>query len=160
MGVKEKPDIIDIIERKRLQWYGHVKRMQEERLPKLIMEWIPGERRKRGRPRKTWMESSHENKIFRSRSVVKQKGMVFGFRKTATAVTIPERQKSYSVVLYNLLFKCRDYDASAWSGFARSFPVDSANMNTQCVAKCRATADGSTVGSAVQSTVRCDDDRL
>jgi hypothetical protein len=27
MGVKEKPDIIDIIERKRLQWYGHVKRM-------------------------------------------------------------------------------------------------------------------------------------
>jgi hypothetical protein len=28
MGVKEKPDIIDIIERKRLQWYGHVRRMQ------------------------------------------------------------------------------------------------------------------------------------
>jgi hypothetical protein len=30
--------------------------MQEERLPKLIMEWIPGERRNRGRPRKMWME--------------------------------------------------------------------------------------------------------
>jgi hypothetical protein len=56
MGVKEKPDIIDFTERKRLQWYGHVKRMQGERLPKLIMEWIPGERRKRGHPRKTWME--------------------------------------------------------------------------------------------------------
>jgi hypothetical protein len=56
MGVKEKPDIIDIIERKRLQRYDHVKRMQDERLPKLIMEWIPRERRKRGRPRKTWME--------------------------------------------------------------------------------------------------------
>jgi hypothetical protein len=42
MGVKEKPDIIDIIERKWLQWYGYVKRMQEERLPKLITEWIPG----------------------------------------------------------------------------------------------------------------------
>ena len=68
--------------------------MQEERLPKLIMEWIPGERRKRGRPRKTWMggcTSSHEKKIFRSRSAVKQKEMVFGFRKTATAVTRPER---------------------------------------------------------------------
>jgi uncharacterized membrane protein YqiK len=37
-------------------WYGHVKRTQEERLPKLIMEWITGERRKRGHPRKTWME--------------------------------------------------------------------------------------------------------
>jgi hypothetical protein len=35
LGVKEKPDIIDSIERKRLQWYGDVKRMQEERLPKL-----------------------------------------------------------------------------------------------------------------------------
>ena len=56
MEVKEDSDIIDIIERKRLQWYGHVKRMQEERLPKLIMEWIPEERRKRGCPRKTWME--------------------------------------------------------------------------------------------------------
>jgi hypothetical protein len=56
MGVKEKPDIIDIIESKRLQWYGHVKRMQDETLPKLIMEWIPGERRKRGHPRKTRME--------------------------------------------------------------------------------------------------------
>jgi len=52
IGLKEKPDIIDIIERKRLQWYGHVKKMQEERLPKLIMEWIPGKRGKRGRPKK------------------------------------------------------------------------------------------------------------
>ena len=24
MGVKDKPDIIDIIEKKRLKWYGHV----------------------------------------------------------------------------------------------------------------------------------------
>jgi len=68
--------------------------MQEGGLPKLIMEWIPGERRKRGRPRKNVGErctSSHENKTFRRRSVVKQKGMVFGFRKTATAVTRPEK---------------------------------------------------------------------
>ena len=50
MGVKGQPDIIDIIEKKRLQWYGHVKRIPEDRIPKLIMEWIPLERRKRGRP--------------------------------------------------------------------------------------------------------------
>jgi hypothetical protein len=56
MGVKGKPDIIDIIEKKILQWYGHVKRMPEDRIPKLIMEWIPEERRKRGCPRKIWME--------------------------------------------------------------------------------------------------------
>jgi len=30
MGVKGKLDIIDIIERKRRQWYGHVKRMPRE----------------------------------------------------------------------------------------------------------------------------------
>jgi len=35
--------------------------------------------------------SSHDNKKFRSRSVVKQKAMVFGSRKTAIAVTRPER---------------------------------------------------------------------
>ena len=56
IGVKGKPDITDIIEKKRLQRYGHVKRMPEERIPNLIMEWVPLERRKRGRPRKTWME--------------------------------------------------------------------------------------------------------
>jgi hypothetical protein len=30
--------------------------MPEERIPKLTMEWIPRERRKRGHPRKTLME--------------------------------------------------------------------------------------------------------
>jgi len=53
MGMKGKPDII---QQKRLQWYGHVKRMPEERIPKLITDWISWERRKRGCPRKTWME--------------------------------------------------------------------------------------------------------
>jgi len=43
MGVKWKPDIIDIIEQKRLQWYGHVKRMPDVRIPKLIVDWIPRE---------------------------------------------------------------------------------------------------------------------
>jgi hypothetical protein len=56
MGLKEKPGIIDIIEKKRLQGYGHVKRIPEERIPKLIVERIPWERRKRGCRRKTRME--------------------------------------------------------------------------------------------------------
>jgi hypothetical protein len=38
MGVKGKPNIIYIMEKKRLQGYGHVKRMPEERIPKLITE--------------------------------------------------------------------------------------------------------------------------
>ena len=56
MGVRGKPDIIDNIEKKRLQWYGQVKRDDGGQTTKLIMEWILLERRERGRPRKTWME--------------------------------------------------------------------------------------------------------
>jgi hypothetical protein len=56
--VKGKKDIIDVKEKKRLQWYGHVKRMPEERIQKLIMEWVPEKRRKRGRPIKIWMEGA------------------------------------------------------------------------------------------------------
>jgi hypothetical protein len=53
IGVQGKPNII---EKKRLQWYGDVKRMPEERIPKLIVEWVPRDIRKRVRPIKTWME--------------------------------------------------------------------------------------------------------
>jgi hypothetical protein len=66
MGVERKPDIIDIIEKKILQWYGHVKRIPEERIPKLIMEWILRKRRKRGRPKKTWMEGVQAAMITRT----------------------------------------------------------------------------------------------
>ena len=82
-----------IIEQTRLQLYGHFKRMPEERIPKLIMNWIPRERRKRGRLRKSVdgrSTSSHDNKKFRTRSVEKQRGMAFGFRKTTTAVKKPD----------------------------------------------------------------------
>jgi hypothetical protein len=39
-----------------LESLNHVKMMPEEGIPILIVEWIPEERRKTGRPRKTWME--------------------------------------------------------------------------------------------------------
>ena len=94
MGVKRKLDIIDIIEQKRLQWYGHVKRMQEERIPKLIMDWIPQERRKRGRPRKTWMKGVQATMTTRNLEPDhwRNRGeLAFGFQKTATAVKKPDR---------------------------------------------------------------------
>ena len=68
--------------------------MPEERIPKLIIEWMPLERRKRGRPRKTWIEGAQaatDNKKFGTRSMGKQRGNAFGFRKTATAVIKPDR---------------------------------------------------------------------
>lgn len=40
-------DIIDEVEKKQLKWFGHTKRMKEERWPRRILEWIPPERKKR-----------------------------------------------------------------------------------------------------------------
>jgi hypothetical protein len=57
--------------------------------PKLIMEWIPRERRKRGRPRKNVYgrsKSGHDSKKFRTISMEKQRGMAFSFRKTTTVL--------------------------------------------------------------------------
>jgi len=44
------------IKTKQLQWYGHVQKMEEERLPKEVMKWRPPGRGKRGRPKLTWAE--------------------------------------------------------------------------------------------------------
>jgi hypothetical protein len=47
---------LDDIKTKQLQWYGHVQRMEEGRLPKEVIKWSPPGRRKRGRPKLTWAE--------------------------------------------------------------------------------------------------------
>ena len=47
---------LDDIKTKQLQWYGHVQRMEEGRLPIEVMKWRPPGRRKRGRPKLTWAE--------------------------------------------------------------------------------------------------------
>ena len=48
--------LLDEIKTKQLQWYGHIQRMEEGRLPKEVMKWRPKGRRKRGRPKLTWAE--------------------------------------------------------------------------------------------------------
>lgn len=55
MGLKQ--DILHEIERKQLLWFGHVQRMQSNRLPKKLLDWQPQERRKRGRPRPGWRDN-------------------------------------------------------------------------------------------------------
>ena len=63
--------------------------MPEDRIPKLIMEWIPRERRKKNLNGRS--TSSYDNKKFRTRSMEKQRGMAFGFLKTATVVKKSDR---------------------------------------------------------------------
>lgn len=53
--MKCKKSIIDFVEHKQLKWYGHVRRMEQERLPKNIIDWIPNGRKK-GRPPNTWIQ--------------------------------------------------------------------------------------------------------
>jgi len=43
--------LLDDIKTIQLQWYGHVQRMEEGRLPKEVMKWSPPGRRKQGRPK-------------------------------------------------------------------------------------------------------------
>jgi hypothetical protein len=60
----------DTIEAKQLKWYGHIKRMEEERLPKKICEWTPIERKEeedreipgRRKQSKQWMEEIYMKK--------------------------------------------------------------------------------------------------
>jgi hypothetical protein len=88
MGVKGKPDLIDIIEKKR-----HQKDARGE-ITK-INYGMDTRREKKKRTAKKNVDgrstSSHDNKKFRTRSVEKHGGMAFGFWKTATAAIKPDR---------------------------------------------------------------------
>jgi hypothetical protein len=46
--------IFDYITRKQLIWYGYVQRMDQMRLPEIMINWKPEGRKNRGRPRLTW----------------------------------------------------------------------------------------------------------
>jgi hypothetical protein len=47
---------LEVIEEKRLRWFGHVKRMPGNRLPLKILEWEPEGTRRRGRPKERWID--------------------------------------------------------------------------------------------------------
>jgi hypothetical protein len=49
-------NILEVIEEKRLRWFGHVKRMPGNRLPRKILEWEPEGTRRRGRPKERWID--------------------------------------------------------------------------------------------------------
>ena len=48
--------LLEDIKTEQLHWYGHVQRTEEGRLPKEVTKWRPPGRRKRGRPKLTWVE--------------------------------------------------------------------------------------------------------
>ena len=44
-------DIVKAVKTQMLRWYGHIKRMGEEKVVKKVIEWKPDFRRARGRPK-------------------------------------------------------------------------------------------------------------
>jgi hypothetical protein len=49
-------NIVKWIKGQRISWLGHLKRMEENRMPKIIFSQELEGPRRRGRPRKTWKE--------------------------------------------------------------------------------------------------------
>ena len=50
-------NIEDFIEQGQLRWYGHIKRMDENRLPRKFFEYTPKRPRPVGRPRVRWLDN-------------------------------------------------------------------------------------------------------
>jgi len=61
MKVLKKPTITETIRLNRLRWFGHVQRMEENRIPKRVLYMNLGTRRLRGRPRNRWEDEVRED---------------------------------------------------------------------------------------------------
>ena len=51
-----KNSVLDYIRYKQLNWYGHIQRIDKQRILRNILKWCPPGRRRRGRPRNSWMQ--------------------------------------------------------------------------------------------------------
>jgi hypothetical protein len=57
----KKPTIIETIRLNRLCWFGHVQRVEENRIPKRVLCMNLGIIRLRGRPRNRWQDGVRED---------------------------------------------------------------------------------------------------
>ena len=48
--------IMQFVGNKQLRWFGHVKRMAEDRLPVRSLEWVPNGKKRKGSTKKTRIE--------------------------------------------------------------------------------------------------------
>jgi hypothetical protein len=57
----KNPTTIDAIRLNRLRWFGHVQRMEENRIPKRVLYMNQGTIRLRGRSRNRWQDEMRED---------------------------------------------------------------------------------------------------
>ncbi|KAK9752349.1 hypothetical protein QE152_g4317 [Popillia japonica] len=60
--INDGSDIVKFVKNQRLEWWGHIQRMEENKIPKIINKWDPNPTRKKGRPMKI------ENSIEKSKN--------------------------------------------------------------------------------------------
>ena len=61
MQLLKKPTIIETIRLNRLCWFGHVQRMEENRIPKKVLHVNLGTTRLRGGPRNRWQDGVRDD---------------------------------------------------------------------------------------------------
>ena len=84
--MSQQDTILDEITRKQLICYGHVDRMDPMRLPKIMINWKPEGRKKRGRPRRTWKDGIYIAMSERPKNwrMKQSKAMEYGSRKASS----------------------------------------------------------------------------
>jgi len=60
-AIVKKPTITEPIRLNTLRWFGHVQRMEENRIPKRVLYMNLGKTRLRGRPRNIWQDEVRED---------------------------------------------------------------------------------------------------
>jgi hypothetical protein len=60
-AILKNPTIIETIRIYRLHWFGHVQRMEENRIPKRVLYLNLESTRLRGRPRNKWQDEVRED---------------------------------------------------------------------------------------------------
>jgi hypothetical protein len=62
LQIRLEETIIKEIEQNQLTWYGHVQGMAEGKSAKIVLKWMPKQKRARERPTKNWMEGKEGHK--------------------------------------------------------------------------------------------------
>ena len=87
--------VLDYIRYKQLDWYGHVQRMNEGRLPRKMLETYPPRRRK-GRPQNSWMQGMREKGINNMERIDREE-----WKRT---IKLSPKKDSNQVILVGVLF--------------------------------------------------------
>jgi len=61
-AIVKEPTIIETITLNRLRWFGHVQRVEENRIPKRVLCMNLGTTRMRGRSRNRWQDEVREDR--------------------------------------------------------------------------------------------------